>query len=95
MKEVSTTLDAIHSSMEQCVPLLQRLNKLLPERDRLKPFKLHPHLQPQEDDEEEEGGEIEEGEGLDGEGAREVRDSSDARWRREERESRDPLLESS
>ena len=28
--------------MEQCVPLLQRLNHLLPETDRLETFQLHP-----------------------------------------------------
>lgn len=55
VKEVSTTLDAIHSSMEECVPMFIQLNQLLPENERLEPFVLHPP-QPQAYEEEGEGG---------------------------------------
>ena len=49
---MSTTLEAIHTSIEQCVPLLHRLNQLLPEAESLEPFQLHPspHNPPEEDD---------------------------------------------
>ena len=54
MKEVTNTLEEIESSIEQILPMLRRLNQLLPDSDRLEPF----HLK-----------EIEEGEGR-GEGER-------------------------
>ena len=40
MKEVTNTLEEIESSIEQTLPLLQRLNQLLPDSDRLEPFHL-------------------------------------------------------
>ena len=46
MREVSTTLEQLESSLDQCVPLLQRLNQVLPEANRLEPLKLHSVVQP-------------------------------------------------
>ncbi|CAI8049428.1 BLOC-1-related complex subunit 5 [Geodia barretti] len=40
VKEVTNTLEEIESSIEQTLPLLQRLNQLLPDSDRLEPFHL-------------------------------------------------------
>lgn len=82
VREVSTTLEELQSSLDQCVPLLQRLNQVLPEANRLEPLKLHSVVQPDtlsggfEEEEEEEdgqqvGGREEEGE----EGREEGRDN--------------------
>ena len=54
VKEVVDTLDGIQSSIEQCLPLLNRLNQLLPDCDRLEPFQLQQHQQEVEVEEEEE-----------------------------------------
>ena len=35
--------------MEQCVHVLQQLNQVLPEGERLEPFLLHPHLEEEEE----------------------------------------------
>ena len=42
VNEVSTILDNIQSSLSHCVPLVQRLNNLLPEDKRLETFILNP-----------------------------------------------------
>ena len=46
--EVSETLSKVHSSLEHCLPMVQRLNNLLPADSRLEPFKLH--KEPGDDD---------------------------------------------
>ena len=46
VREVSSTLEELQSSLDQCVPLLQRLNQVLPEANRLEPLKLHSVVQP-------------------------------------------------
>ena len=40
--------------MEQCVHVLQQLNQVLPEGERLEPFLLHPHLEEEEERDREE-----------------------------------------
>ena len=45
--EVTTTLTKIQAQLDHCVPLALRLNSLLPENQRLEPFKLNPHLPPE------------------------------------------------
>ena len=49
VNDVQTSLNQIEESLAHCVPLVQRLNNLLPEEDRLERFKLHP--EPLEGDE--------------------------------------------
>ena len=68
MKEVTATLEEVRSSLEQSVPLLHKLNQLLPEDQRLEPFQLHPSLPPSPE---------EEGEGPEGGGDRDQEEEED------------------
>ena len=36
--DISSTLNRIHQTLEQTVPVMQRLNGVLPEGERLEPF---------------------------------------------------------
>jgi len=36
--EISSTLNRIHQTIEQTVPLMQRLNSVLPDAEQLEPF---------------------------------------------------------
>ena len=65
MKEVSSVLEGMEVTLDHCVSLLQRLNSVLPESDRLEPFSLHTpasahtgrhYLEEEEEGEEEEDG---------------------------------------
>jgi len=38
--EISSTLNRIHQTIEQTVPVMQRLNNVLPDSERLEPFSL-------------------------------------------------------
>ena len=63
MKEVSSVLEGMEVSLNHCVSLLQRLNSVLHESDRLEPFSFHTpasahtgrhYLEEEEEEEEEE-----------------------------------------
>ena len=55
MKQLTETLEGIERSIEQTLPLLQRLNSLLPDSERLEPFQL------KEEEEEEERQTVDDG----------------------------------
>lgn len=46
MNEVTATLEKMQATLDHCVPLVQRLNNLLPEEHRLEPFSLTPEEDP-------------------------------------------------
>ena len=53
--EVKTTMNKISDSLSKCVRLVRRLNAMLPEEDRLEKFRLHPELDDDDSEEDEEG----------------------------------------
>lgn len=70
MNDVTATLERIQATLDHCVPMVQRLNNLLPEQDRLEHFRVKPmpvspvqaFTEREEEREEEEGsdGDVEE-----------------------------------
>ena len=57
VNEVTASLERIQTTLDHCVPMVQRLNNLLPEEDRLEHFRMNPmplhvHLKEGEDNEE-------------------------------------------
>lgn len=46
MKELSETLVKIQKSLNDCVPLVNRINMCLPEPERLDYFSLNPNVSP-------------------------------------------------
>ena len=68
MNDVTATLERIQATLDHCVPMVQRLNTLLPEQDRLEHFRVKPvspvqaFTEREEEREEEEGsdGDVEE-----------------------------------
>ena len=40
VSEISETLEKIQGQVDQCVPLMNRLNNLLPENDRMEKFEV-------------------------------------------------------
>lgn len=42
MNDVTATLEKIQATLDHCVPMVQRLNNLLPEQDRLEHFRVKP-----------------------------------------------------
>ena len=76
VKEVSSNLEAIHASIEECVPLMHKLNHLLPESERLEPFELYPPPSQEEEEFEEEEKRV----GGGGEGEVETGGETEEQW---------------
>jgi len=54
VNEVTATLEKIQATLDHCVTMVQRLNNLLPEEDRLEHFRMNPmpvHVQFKEGEE--------------------------------------------
>ena len=72
MNDVTASLERIQATLDHCVPMVQRLNTLLPEQDRLEYFRVKPIPVPvqeftegekeeeEEEEEEESDGDVEE-----------------------------------
>ena len=70
VNDVTATLEKIQATLDHCVPMVQRLNNLLPEQDRLEHFRVKPMPVPvqeftereeeREEEEEESDGDVEE-----------------------------------
>lgn len=64
MNDVTATLEKIQATLDHCVPMVQRLNNLLPEQDRLEHFRVKPMPVPVQEfterEEEESDGDVEE-----------------------------------
>ena len=63
MNDVTASLERIQATLDHCVPMVQRLNTLLPEQDRLEYFRVIPvpvQFTEEEKEEEESDGDAEE-----------------------------------
>ena len=66
VNDVTASLERIQATLDHCVPMVQRLNTLLPEQDRLEYFRVKPIPVPVQEftegekEEEESDGDVEE-----------------------------------